>query len=76
MISILYSIELMETKRHRDGFFGALRYPRQRLLDPYRTPDLCPANLCLRSHEPGRVSFLWVSETWCRCFGFVSRLHD
>jgi len=26
--------------------FGALRYPWQPLLDPYRTPDLCPVNLC------------------------------
>ena len=40
--------------------FGALRYPWQRLLDPCRTPDLCPANLCPNS-EFGRMD---LSGCW------------
>jgi hypothetical protein len=40
----------------RMASFGALRYPRQPLLDPYRTPDLCPTDLC-----PTRILPLWKS---------------
>ena len=32
---------------------SALRHPRQRLLDPYRTRGLCPVNLCPRRMNAG-----------------------
>src|SRR5882672_11169226 len=34
--------------------FGALRYPREPLLDPYRTRDLCPRDLCPTGILPQR----------------------
>ena len=31
----------------RMASFGAVRYDREPLSNPYQTPDLCPVNLCL-----------------------------
>lgn|GEM_PF-7052319 len=44
-----------------DGSLSALLDPRQRLLNPYRTRDLCPVNLC-PVRQFSRISAIFTPE--------------